>query len=82
MAREHLQRLIRRGLHLCEYVEGLLTGLYDGRFLALRNACMLLCAVLTGFYEVVTMEVGVVMREKAVGWEVPQDLGATLNLML
>lgn len=43
---------------------------------------MLLCAVLTGFYEVVTMEVGVVMREKAVGWEVPQDLGATLNLML
>ena len=34
---------------------------------------MLLCSVLTGFYGAVTTEVGVVMREKAVGWEVPQQ---------
>lgn len=50
-----------------------MTGLCDGRFVALRSASMLLRAVLTGFYGVVTMAVGVVIREKAVGWEVPQQ---------
>lgn len=81
LAREHLQRVVRRlsGLHCYEYLEGLLLGLCGGRVLAVRS--VFFCSVLTGFHGMIPVEVEVVMIEKAMGWEVPQQNPSALHAL-